>query len=78
MMSKSLTPRDWFKQKSRDYKSITGQTWEFKEAQDCYEVMMRMGVEKRFFGLTSYQEDLEIANAIMILDTIRNCVPKQE
>jgi hypothetical protein len=71
MMSLTLTPREWFKKKSSEYKNLTGEVWVFKEAQDCYETLMRMAVEKRFFGLTSYQEDLEIANAVMIRDIIR-------
>ena len=68
----TLTPRGYFKQKSQDYKRITDEVWEFKEEQDCYETLMRIGIEKKFFGLTNYQEDLEIANAVMIRDILRN------
>jgi len=72
-----MTPRDWLQEKMKQYKARTGEVWDFVDpysdhplASYCSETLMRMGVEKRYFGLTSPQENLEIANAIMIRERI--------
>jgi hypothetical protein len=76
--TKRKTTRDWFREKSQEFQHKTGKTWEFVDPSSnhpysslCSETLMRMGIEKRYFGLTSYQEDLEIANSIIIRDLLK-------
>jgi hypothetical protein len=76
-MTQRLTPREWLNKKTQEWKNKTGLMWSFVDpysshplSSECYEVMMRMGIEKNYFGLTDTQEDIEIANAIMIRDRL--------
>ena len=69
--------RDWYNKKTKLYKEVTGTDWDFVNpysdhpmSSECYEVMMRMAHEKAYFGLTTPNEDIEIANAIMIRDRV--------
>ena len=71
-----MKPNDWYAHMRKKYKEKHGVEWrhvdpfsDHPEASVCYETMMRMGVEKRYFGLTTQDEDVSIANAIMIRDT---------
>jgi hypothetical protein len=72
---KKITARDWYNKKANLYRDLTGTDWSFVDpysshpmASECFETMMRMAYEKAYFGFTTSQEDIEIANAIMIRD----------
>ena len=75
--TKKMTPREWYNKKATQYQEATNIPWSFVSpfnshplSSECYETMMRMAYEKAYFGLTNTQEDVEIANAIMILDRL--------
>lgn len=77
MTNPKKTPREWYKSKAFLYNKATGQEWSFVEPYSdhpmssyCYETLQRIGIEKRYFGLTTLQEDVEIANAVMIRDLL--------
>ena len=71
-----MSPELWYKNKRAEYLRFFNKEWDHINFGDSclYETMMRMAVEKKFFGLTTFEEDVMIANAIMIRDKVsRRC-----
>jgi hypothetical protein len=72
-----MKPEEWYSNKRSEYKKVFGNDWSHVDpwschsmAGYCYETMIRMGAEKRYFGITTQDEDVMIANAIMIREAL--------
>jgi len=72
-----LKPEDWYNKKKKEYRDKFNRDWEYvcpfsesTKSRYCYETMMRMAIEKRYFGVTTQDEDVLIANAIMIREAM--------
>lgn len=68
-----MKPEDWYNKKKKEFGGKFNSDWEYVcpfsegiRSRYCYETMMRMAIEKRYFGVTTQEEDVLIANAIMI------------
>lgn len=68
-----ITAEEWYKQKKIDYKLYFNEEWSFLpwDNSAVYETLMRSAIEKQFFGITSFDEDVLIANSIIIRDLVQ-------
>lgn len=76
-MTMIKTAKDWYDQKRIDYLRYTNREWEFIpwDHWQVQETLMRIGIEKKFFGLTTFDEDVLIANCVIMRDSIQRKQP---
>lgn len=72
MGEKKLTVKEWYDKKRSEYLRWFNSEWQFLpwDYWQVQETLMRIAIEKRYFGLTTFDEDVMIANAVIIRDII--------
>ena len=67
------TPKEWYDKKRKEYIRWFNYDWEFIpwDHWAIQETLMRIAIEKRYFGLTTFDEDVMIANTVIMRDKIK-------
>ena len=63
-----MTPKEWYNKKRVAYLRYHNKEWTFVpwEHSLVQETLMRMGVERSYFGFCTLDEDVLIANAVLM------------
>ena len=67
-----MTVQEWYNKKRKEYLRLHNEEWKFLNWNNSLiqETCMRMSFERQYIGLVTPDEDVIIANCIVIKDTI--------
>lgn len=73
MNNNRLTVKQWYDIKRKQYLRYFNKEWDFLPWDDSrvQETLMRIRIEKMYFKLTTFDEDVMIANTVIMRDLIK-------